>query len=684
MMEQFEQYKHVFEQWLILHPLLAGIVVFLLSLFESIAVIGMLLPGTVLMTTCGALVGAQLLPATPTILWAIAGAIIGDGLSYAVGYHYKAHLRELWPFCRYPKWIRNCENFFARHGGKSVFLGRLGPLRALVPIVAGMLSMRPLTFFAANIPASLLWAPAYMLPGILLGMASLQLPADTATRFLLYLFIAICILWGCGWFIKRILQWGWRKLDAWLDALWQYCQHHRLWQPLYTALQDPLLPERHGQLTSACILLVFSLFTGWLAYATAHQIGLQHIDQATHFFFRSWYSETGMKIAIVLTTLGDKFILLPLLIPIAIFLYVKRQWYSMWHWLAIGILASGSIVVLKHITHIPRPNDLLGSVNGMVLERFSFPSGHTTLSIGLWGFIAVMLARVSRPPYRWLSYTVAGAIISSVVFSRLYLGAHWLSDVVGGLLLGTCCLLITTISYRRRRIQDYHPVGLACVALLSFGLFSAIYLPYVWDTRIQQYTPKWPTYTVTANAWWRNQTHHIPLFRPNRFGHAVQLLNVQWRGDLATLRNTLSQHSWELIDNNSLQTMLQRLAAKPIDRRLPLLPVTYLNHRAVLTMIKSTPYPNVFLVLRLWDANITFAEDKQPLWLGAVDYVAPRDHVWSHHSSIDTAHLPAVLPSVIHDLGNLRWRQVNRHEKRQRPSSETPPQYPILLIQPAI
>src|SRR4030067_599565 len=88
--------------WIAQHPTWAGIIIFLISVSESLAVVGLFVPGVAMMFGIGALVGAGAYPLLPCIAWAVAGAVVGDGLSFWLGYHYKEHLREMWPLRRYP------------------------------------------------------------------------------------------------------------------------------------------------------------------------------------------------------------------------------------------------------------------------------------------------------------------------------------------------------------------------------------------------------------------------------------------------------------------------------------------------------------------------------------------------------------------------------------------------------
>jgi len=191
-------------QWLNNHPQLAGLAIFIISAAESVAIIGTIVPGSVMMTAIGALVGAGIIPFGSTILYAILGAIAGDSISYWIGHHYKDRLHQLWPFKTHPNILARGQSFFEAHGAKSVFIGRfVGPVRALVPLIAGMLGVKPLRFTIANIASALGWAPAYLLPGIILGAASVELPSEVTARIILTLIFTILFIILCLWLIKK-------------------------------------------------------------------------------------------------------------------------------------------------------------------------------------------------------------------------------------------------------------------------------------------------------------------------------------------------------------------------------------------------------------------------------------------------------------------------------------------------
>ena len=137
--------------WIRQNPEYAGLVVFSMSLAESLAIVGVLIPGVVILFGAGVLIGAGVLDFWAMCAWAIAGAVIGDGLSYWLGHHFE-YLTERWRWFRlHPDYLQKGITFFERYGDLSVALGRFfGPIRAVVPLVAGLMHMPPKRFYIAN------------------------------------------------------------------------------------------------------------------------------------------------------------------------------------------------------------------------------------------------------------------------------------------------------------------------------------------------------------------------------------------------------------------------------------------------------------------------------------------------------------------------------------------------------
>ena len=150
------------------HAYLAYLTLFLAALLEAVPVVGSVIPGSTVILALSALVPGGELQLQWVLLAAIAGALLGDGSAYWIGHRSQREILTAWPLTNYPHVVAQSEAFFRRWGLWAVFFARfVPPIRAFVPITAGALDMAPPRFFAVNVPAILLWAPAHVLPGVL-------------------------------------------------------------------------------------------------------------------------------------------------------------------------------------------------------------------------------------------------------------------------------------------------------------------------------------------------------------------------------------------------------------------------------------------------------------------------------------------------------------------------------------
>lgn len=146
----------------------AAPIVFVLAFGESLALVSLLFPATVLLWGIGAMIGASGIEFWPVYFAAAIGAGLGDWLSYWLGFHYHEQIARMWPLSRHPEMVEKGHRFFEKWGWPGVFLGRfLGPLRAIVPLVAGACEMPRAQFQIANWTSAFLWAGVTLAPGAL-------------------------------------------------------------------------------------------------------------------------------------------------------------------------------------------------------------------------------------------------------------------------------------------------------------------------------------------------------------------------------------------------------------------------------------------------------------------------------------------------------------------------------------
>lgn len=616
---------HFFEpilSYLKAHPHMGLLFTFLVAFSESLPLIGTVIPGTVTMTIVGILIGTGALPATVSIVIASLAAFAGDSIGFVFGYHYNERMRTMWPFKKHPKWLAMGEAFFKKHGGKSIIIGRfIGPARSTVPLIAGLLKLTWGRFAIAAIPSAFLWAIMYLTPGILLGAVSREIPEGETTRFFLYGLAVVAAIWLTFWLIQHFFIQLSRLINHLTDKLWNYLSKKHAGKFFIRHIENQQKPSDHHQLTlflTACLSGLLFLILFW---SVRHHGALTDANYPIFHALQSIRTTSVDKVMVIFTIMGMPTTIFMVTILTTAGLIGLKQWRSACHFFAGLIAVSGIAWIFKKTSHSLRPQGY-----EHLAASYSFPSGHTALSVYALSFIAFLIAQLLRKGNRWIPFVISTVFITAIGFSRLYLGAHWLTDVIGSVLLGLAVLLLCIVSYRRMPTSSHaFNITLPQAALLfTIGLILpiAINIPRSFTSSLSDYTPVLPIQTITITNWWHNPLQYTPVYRNNRLGQPFQPFNVQWQGDLARITQTLQKNGWEIIpttSNTKLKSTFQRLTNHDAQYHIPLLNWLYHNKPPALFMIKNIPDRKSIVELRLWDSNIQFTSQKQPLWIGALD-----------------------------------------------------------------
>ncbi len=144
----------------------APAIMFALAFGESLAFISLLIPAWGALVALGALIGSSGISFTPVWIAAALGAAVGDWLSYWIGLKLERRVQHIWPLSRYPDLIPRGERFMKTWGVAGIFIGRFfGPLRASVPLVAGIFEMPFWRFQIANLLSAFIWAAVLLTLG---------------------------------------------------------------------------------------------------------------------------------------------------------------------------------------------------------------------------------------------------------------------------------------------------------------------------------------------------------------------------------------------------------------------------------------------------------------------------------------------------------------------------------------
>lgn len=173
---------------------------------ESFVFLSLVIPGTSLLVAAGALTATGTLSPGAVLAGAVLGAVLGDALSYWIGRRFGGALARVWPFSRNPGLLPRGVRFFRKWGGLSVFIGRFfGPLRAVIPLAAGIMQMPSNRFWIANLTSAIVWAPMLMLVGHHAGRLAGRLigPGN-----LIVLVLAGAVLAGIAGILWAVLRTG--------------------------------------------------------------------------------------------------------------------------------------------------------------------------------------------------------------------------------------------------------------------------------------------------------------------------------------------------------------------------------------------------------------------------------------------------------------------------------------------
>lgn len=420
--------------WLTVHPQWLSLAIFAIACIECLAIAGLIVPGTVVLFAIAVLAGNGALSLGETLLLGYAGGLLGDALSYAIGRRYHQSIRRIPLLVNHPQWMERAEQFFHRYGVEGLLIGRfIGPMRPMLPLIAGMLQMPLLRFVLVSLVAAAGWSIAYLLPGWATGAAfRLPLPPGFWPEAGV-IAGGLAILVGLG--INSSLR-----------------RHARA--TLWVALMS--------------LVLLMALLIGW-PYLTNLDNGLMQLVQE--------HRSQAMDPFVAMTTaMGDFHTQFILAAVVVVILAAHRHWR---HFIfAVGAMLGTAVgnLCLKMFFERGRPSILTEP-----LTSYSMPSGHSSASFAFFLTLALLAGFGEAPRMRIMWIVLACIPASMIAASRIYLGVHWPTDVIAGAMLASCLCAVSLAA--NRHFGGSMPAVAArvwwwllpaCTAVLGYHLFTTL------------------------------------------------------------------------------------------------------------------------------------------------------------------------------------------------------------------
>ena len=433
---------------------------FVIAMAESIAIVGLAVPGSTLIVCAGFLTAHGQGTIGGVMIAAGIGALAGDVISYLMGARLGYRFLRRPFFRKYLELIRRAEMFFIDHGGKSLFFGRFaGPLRGLTPFIAGSARLEPLRFAGYTLISCLLWGLVY--PGIgNLGAASWRQVQVLSGRLSLFITTLLVLLLINTFFWRRIAP----RLAGRLGNLWRKIRDRRLallqqprlqkWQKQYPRIwqcvANRFSPQHGSGFYLTMGLLCCALFAGLFFALLVNLPVFERIDHQIFTLIIRTHHPLAGRLMLLCSGLVDQPVLYLWGLLLVIWLLLKGRNFS-----AAMILTGVSggqllIFALKQILGRPRPLPLYPWIT---TDSPGFPSGHAFFAVLLGGFTVYLMLGSIRNWQSRLSLITSFSFLALLIgTSRVFIGAHWVSDVLAGWLLAALWLsfLITAMELRRR------------------------------------------------------------------------------------------------------------------------------------------------------------------------------------------------------------------------------------------
>jgi undecaprenyl-diphosphatase len=567
-------------------------IVLLAALLESLVLVGVVVPGAVLVVFAGFLSSQGYLDIGDLIWFAAIGAILGDSISYYLG------TKGTRFFHNENKWLKadhleGGKQFFHKHGSRSIFLARfVGPLRAIVPFVAGISGMKKRQFLFWNIISAFLWSASHLLVGYFFGNAFTAIEV-WSTR-VGYLIGTIFVFFVLIYIIRFITVKHGRQIAEFIRSVLSSIGNAISSNPdvqklvkrfpiLFSFIKTRTDRKSFSGLPLTLILIgfvyVLSLFLGIMQDVLASE-AIVSADLRIANLLAYFRSPELTKVFLWITLLGKWQIIIGSAIIVSIILWLwKKRDYILYLWLA---LAADEIFnyLGKLLVHRNRP------VNPVYLENsFSFPSGHAMVAVIFYGFLAYIFIRhVKNWKHKVNIFFGSLVIVITIGFSRLYLGVHFVSDVWGGYLLGFLILMTAIVLYewrqwRKRSVEHEYVAITKNIKLSTAGLVLVSVTFYVGFAFQYQ-----PPITIPAQAVIQSvdgdvstyfSEHKIPKYSETLIGNPQEPLGFIF---LAKDDNALTQGfekaGWSSADRVSIKSVAKIAEAAILRRQYLNAPMT--------------------------------------------------------------------------------------------------------------
>lgn len=582
--------------WVQVHPNATGWLIFFVALGESLLLVGILLPGAALLVGLGTLIGFGVVDFYTAWVTASLGAFVGDGISFWIGRYYQQGLLKIWPMYKFPKLIDKGQSFFAKWGLLSVFIGRfVGLVRPIIPAIAGMMAMPVKKYIVVSTVAAILWAPFYLIPGMLFGNA-MGAMSQVAGKLAILVFVFVITVAFVYWIIQLIYGFLLPRTHRILSQVLIWTQKHPYLGRLTSGLIDPRKPEK-GSLALMATFIMALTITSLFFMLNSETISNWSVQINT--FMQAFHTDwTEPVMLFILALTHDLTIIIPSVFVFA-WLIKRKRITAAWHW---GFIVCTGYILALLINYFSAEQET---------EWFGFH--HLTWFVTVIAFWSALISGALPHKMRSWPYTIATLLITVAAFSQLFFLQQSLGVVLISIFSAVFWASIVAIAYRMRTRKQFLGWPVSGIFFSTQGVIIIVVLIFFSQQLRQHEAIKFET--VTHEQWINSELDE----RNDWLNRPKQTFQIHYHGDIQLLTLHLQSKGWESTQPSAWKDIWKASSTDKNSEAITIIPTN--NNGKIESVIFSKRDKDKLLALHLW---------LQPLQINASELLVYSGHVSNH------------------------------------------------------
>ncbi len=614
------------------YSVLAYSLVLFLSFLESVAFFGTIVPGTTFLVALGFLASQNFFHVSILFLLSMVGALSGDVLSFYLGRHSDKLFK---PDSKIFKavYLKKGQEFIKKYGSGGLVFGRfLGPMKAVVPFVAGMFKMKAKKFWFYEILSVLSWSVTFLFVGYFFGRAwqAVSIWSNRLSVVVFWLAVFLAVFYILKWlFIKKgkaVVEFLISLTASVGEGIKDNPDINNFFgrHPLLAGFLKKRFDRTKFSGLLLTILILISVCAVWSFVDTAIDIFVTgngvNADLSLENLLHAFRNPLLVKIFLWVTLLGNwRIVAVMILIVLVLFWLWNKKNYIVPFLVSVGGgFLTGTLG--KYLWHRPRPM----GVAVYTESSWSFPSGHAILAVSLYGFLIYFYWKYFRKWKNKIDALFLGLLIIILIgFSRLYLGVHYLSDVWAGYLVGFLWLLVgaglveskNTILVAGEHKPKHLKIitaGLLCLLAVVYVGYGLRYKPLLNPGAEEEVVQK----VENARVGEIFTDYKLPKFTETLLGNPQEPFSFIVVADNdAQLIKSFQQANWFLADGVNFNSLVTTFKFEVLNQPYPTAPMTpyfwrtYTNDYGFEepTEVNSARYRHH---ARFWRTNFTTAAGK--------------------------------------------------------------------------